>query len=142
MGKWFMSLPPWMQFILILLAILIVWWVFKKSAVAVETATDKIQTAQEQKELEQSGQKPSYSDGVYRDMADKLEAAMTGAGTDTLSVGYVFLQMKNDMDVLKLDKAFGTRKEANLSQWLHGEWSISVTHINAALRERGIKKQF
>lgn len=140
--EWFTGLPYLMQFVIIAAVVLLVIYIHKRSQKILEKAKQQIQHHQEEKELAEVGQKPSYTVGVYRDMADKLEGAMKGLGTDIVSVFEVFGQMKNDLDVLNVEKEFGIRADANLSEWLHGEWQLSVTAINKVLRYRGIRKQF
>ncbi len=97
-----------------------------------------------------SGQTPSYSDTVYVGFADKIETAgMLSAGTDEESIYRVFSQMKNDVDVLKLIRAFGNRRMefslawGSLSAWLDGEMNASeIAKINAILETNGIKYRF
>ncbi|MCF8460476.1 MAG: hypothetical protein K9G46_07110 [Flavobacteriales bacterium] len=73
----------------------------------------------------------SYTEAEYGIMADTLETAMAGAGTDEAAVSHVFNQMQTVDDLKKLIQKFGIRTkgiwpatdEWNLMQWLTSEFS-------------------
>lgn len=69
----------------------------------------------------------TYQPSQYKTYAQTLFTAMDGAGTDWDPIKNVFDDMKNDLDILYLIDAFGTRKgtswfassdETDLASWL------------------------
>lgn len=105
-----------------------------------------------------SGQKPSYPDTSYIQMADKIyEAgcpygAITGClGTDEQAIYDVFNQMNNELDVLLLVRAFGSRTPrgtvaadaVDLGGFLSTELSgDNISQINSTLASKDIKYRF
>ncbi len=73
------------------------------------------------------GQQPSFPDSVYRNLADDLERAMRGAGTNEQLIFTTIGKLKNDVDAIKLNKAFGMRSSWGISyslrEWLEGDLS-------------------
>lgn len=67
----------------------------------------------------------SYPKHKYLEMADALQAAMQGFGTNEIAIYKVFEKMKNPLDLETLITAFGTRKGETLSQWLLGDMQES-----------------
>lgn len=63
----------------------------------------------ETEKLIQSGQKLSYPESNYFVFADQLVSAMQYTGTYFSEIYGVFMKMKNDLDILQLNKAFGKR---------------------------------
>jgi uncharacterized protein YpmB len=94
------------------------------------------------KELQEdieSGGKLTFSESEYRSMADDLEQAMKGIGTDEDTVYSVFYKVATKADVLKLIVEFGVRKGEDLSQWLRKDLSISeIKKVNSILAQKGI----
>jgi len=89
-----------------------------------------------------AGERLSYSESQYKAFADKLYVAMKGVGTDTNAVYSVFNAMNNKADVLKLVTTFGLRDGETLTEWMGGEWRLSVAQINKTLSLKGIDYQF
>ena len=85
----------------------------------------------EVQELESEGVTATYTDREYKSGASKLERAMKGIGNDAQEVADVFFGIKNEVDLRKLQVAFGVREGQNLSTWLENEmvgllgWSSS-----------------
>jgi hypothetical protein len=91
--------------------------------------------------------KPTYDSYDYLKFADKLETAMSGAGTDEDAIFSVFYLMKNDLDIFKLVQSFGTRSSylssGNLDQWINDDLSSEyLTKLNNVLAKKGIKYRF
>ena len=84
----------------------------------------------------------SFSESQYKVFADTLYGAMKGLGTDTNAVYGVFNAMNTKADILKLVSAFGSRDGESLSQWMAGEWKLSISNINKILASKGIDYQF
>lgn len=141
-SDWFSELSPMMKLVVIIVACVIIYLIWNVLKSFLGNLSESAESTGEIAALQVSGQKASYAAGVYNDLADSLENAMAGPGTWVVQVGGVFDQMKNDLDVALLEKAFGIRDGANLSAWLNGEWLISVYDINQGLRAKGITKQF
>jgi hypothetical protein len=97
------------------------------------------------------GQRLSHTATQYFGYADTLYTAMNSdwynpfsAGTDEEGIQDVMRQMKSDLDVFELIKAFGKRDGYTLGEWLADEFSSSDKefYINEPLRRNGVKFQF
>ena len=94
--------------------------------------------------LENKGQKASYLPTQYNIWADYLYECLDGWGTYEEEFASVMYKMKNDIDVLRLNDAFGTRGGKKLSSWIAQEFSApdKAFYINDILRKKGIKFQY
>ncbi len=136
--------------ILAVIALVIIIVLGKRIKAAIKEAAGNIRTnIDTQRQIEATGQTPSYTDSVYKDFADRLEVAMKGGGTDEDSVYDVMRQIKNDADMYKLINAFGTRTGAwswtaeSLSQWILGDFNASGRkQINNILASNGVTYRF
>ena len=115
-----------------------------------KTAGDTITDATKESKDIAKVQKPTYGPTQYQLFADKIYAAgVTWFGTDENAIYGVFNQLYNDLDVLELIKAFGTRRLeftsvfGNLQQFLASEMGAKeITQINTILMAKGIKYRF
>lgn len=92
----------------------------------------------------------SYSPSQYKTFAQNLFVAMDGAGTYSKDVLDVFRKMKNDLDILYLIDAFGTRAgtsffatstPSDLSDWLSSDGMTEA--VNEVLDTKAkISKRF
>lgn len=100
----------------------------------------------------QNGIYATYQDLEYEKMAAGLEKAMSGPGTDESTIFGTFRKLKNDVDFIKLDAAFGIRgfsdnlfgllQDQNMSEWLLDDMSSSdITKLNKQLINQSITKQ-
>lgn len=155
--KQFWSELPQLAKILIIVAViaLIVWLIIK---IGKWSKIAKLKTAfkDDYNAAVAGGQKPSYPDTTYINLSDKIESAGAGfafgLGTDEEAIYDVFKQMKNDLDVLLLSKAFGARTAPDcvfncpdlaLGGWLANEMSgEAIKEINTILQTQGIKSKF
>jgi len=97
------------------------------------------------------GQRLTHTNSQYFGYADTLYTGMNSdwynpfsAGTDEEGIQDVMRQMKTDLDVFELIKAFGKRDGYTLGEWLADEFSSSDKefYINEPLRRNGVKFQF
>ena len=109
--------------------------------------------------LENNGVQPTYADSAYLQFANMLFQAVAGAGTDDKAIFNIFDKIKNDVDYLKLNKAFGVRRygalfekdpipflsrlmplpEYTLTQSLSSELSDSkIEKLNQILKSNGV----
>lgn len=130
-------------------------WLFYDIFIKGKSSEDKRELEQNQ-EIQQNTQEPTYPDSQYYTFADTLESAMENAGTDEESVYRVFRKIKNNKDYLFLQKAFGNRTysgelfggltslvdptEDSLEQWLQKELnSEEIGKVNKILSNNGVK---
>lgn len=119
----------------------------KKSPTAAEKKDVKV--------LEQQGQKATYLDSNYKQFADGLYAARAAnapffwGGTNEDAMYNIFNKMKNDLDIVKLTEAFGSRRlsyslqYANLGGFLKDELDEEELNIiNTGLKSKKINYQF
>jgi len=97
------------------------------------------------------GQRLTHPATQYFIYADALYTAMNSdwynpfsAGTDETSIMEVMADMKSDLDVMELIKAFGKKDGYSLGDWLTDELSSSYKefYVNEPLRRNGVKFQF
>lgn len=134
----------------------LVWAVIAGAGIyAVSRLLKKGQTAAELKDvtkLTQEGIKQTYLDSNYKGFADAIYAARSANklfGTDEDAIYAVFKKMQNDLDIVKLSQAFGTRRlsfsleTGNLGGFLADELdSDELNIINTDLNSKGIKYKF
>ena len=92
-------------------------------------------------------QKPTFSESVYNTLANRLYVAGTSNfGTDEKAIYSVFKLLKNDLDFLLLQKAFGTKRNefslqfSDMGGYLQSELnSEEIDMINKILVSKGIK---
>lgn len=82
----------------------------------------------------------SYSDSEYTSMADKVEEAVSGGGTDEAAIYTVFMRMKTNADVIKLQSAYGVRfKDEDMFDSIRRDMSSDeIAKINKILTQRNI----
>jgi len=99
----------------------------------------------------QTGEKASFNDAEYLEMAQELAAAFDGPGTDEAKVFSVFQKLQNKTDVLKLINAYGYRiegrklfgKELNLADSLKSELTAAeLSKVNNILSSKNINYAF
>ena len=110
-------------------------------------------------DLENKGIQPTYADSAYLQFANMLYQAVAGAVTDYDSIYNILDTIKNDVDYLKLNKAFGVRSygaiferdpfpfvskffpqpDYTLTQALSSEMSDSkIAKLNQILKSNGV----
>ena len=105
--------------------------------------------------LTKAGQKPSLDSFKLAQLANQIHSALDGYGSDESAVYRVFVQVKNDLDVVNLTKAYGIRKlssgkwnpatdfEGTLGQSLTEELDAKeIDALNTILAKKGIKYRF
>lgn len=124
-------------------------------ASAIPSVTESVEKAEQKQSsevasdisiLQKEGQKQTYPNTTYSQLADSLDSAMTAwFGTDEKAVYSVFNKLINDIDFVKLVEAFGYRrmeytlKYGNLSAWLRADFSQSgIDEINKIMKLRGL----
>lgn len=156
----FMMLPPMFQAVIIFTIIYFAYKFYKdKDKRKIEKNKGKALKTDEA-HYKEKGVKRSYDLTNYVSFADKLEEAMYnegGFGTDEVAIYAVFGKMKNDVDIIELEKAFGKREYTGawdmgyltfdgpipLSKWLLRELEDSErAQVNKILAKRKIKKRY
>lgn len=106
-------------------------------------------------DLTKAGKGGSLTPVQYTQLANKLQTAFAGYGTDYNAIFQVIVQIKNEYDILSLRKAYGVRKissgrfnltsdfEGTLDQTITEELSSSdISKINMQLAKQGIRNRF
>lgn len=115
-----------------------------------KTSPEQQEAGQLTQEAAQAGS-ATYPNSQFYAWANVLEEAMFDLGTDEDSIFYVFSQLNNNADFLKLKQAFGTRaysggalpvwfnEDLTLEGWLTQELdSAERQQINSILANKGI----
>lgn len=106
-------------------------------------------------ELMKKGVAPSLDAFKISQIANQLHTAMDGLNTDEPAIYRAFTNVKNDLDVINLNKAYGIRKlssgswnpvgnyEGTLGQSLSEELNPSeIKALNEMLAKKGIKYRY
>lgn len=150
--NWWKGLTSAQKFtVLVIIAVLI--WILRNSIKgAVSGAANAVQNVSESAMLQANGIKASYPDSTYKSMATKLFDAMDGYGTDEDVIFEQFDKLKNDVDFIKLDKAFGVRtasdnlfgmiEPTDMKGWIRDDLSPAlIANLNARLKSNGVTKR-
>jgi len=112
----FNQLPGWAKGVVVVAgtgaALFIGWQIYSAVKGRMAHAGDFAEKADVKDELgslKTKGIKPSFSDSQYSAWANQLFTAMNGYTSDEAAVYRVFVNMKNNADVLKLIDAYGIR---------------------------------
>jgi hypothetical protein len=96
----------------------------------------------EQQALQAQGIELSYNPNEYVGFANKLYNAMDGWGTDEDAILEVYEKLRNDLDFLELEAAFGSKDGYTLQEWLRGDLSdYYFDKINGMLQSQGVTKR-
>lgn len=161
-GKVFSELPPWAKGVVAVVGtgvvVFIGYQIYAKIQDNMKHAGDykeEKDVKDDLKDLANNNVKPSYTDSQYSAWANQLFSAFDGYQSDESVVYRVFVNMKNDADVLKLIKAFGVREissgkgnpqpnfKGTLSGVIADEMDTEeIKELNLILAKRGIKIKF
>ena len=106
--------------------------------------------AKDEKKFQSEGMKASYPDSQYSIFADSLYSAFIyWAGTDEKTIYSIMGKMNNNLDVAKLVKAFGTRRQEftlmnySLGAFITDELGTSeIANINKMFAAKKITYRF
>lgn len=144
---WFNKQSPVVQLVIVIIVLYLLYQLY----LFVSEVTDTLGTQTEIELLQAQGEKPSYSEYQYKQMADRLFRAMDGAGTDENEIIAVFNSLKTTIDFIRVESAFGLRKSSydyfgtpsDLKDWINGDLDTdTINQINNMLNNKGIKKGF
>lgn len=152
-GEFWHSLSPQGKLIVILIILIILFVLRNKIKGSIQAAGKSIQNQSEVAVLQAHGIKATYSEDKYKKLADYLYRSMDGWGTDSEAVYNAFEQLRNDVDFILLDRAFGIRtasdnlfgllEDEDLKGWIREDLSATeVQKLNTILKNRGITKRF
>lgn len=148
MRKWFNSQNLTAQIVVVIVAFIILFYLFRFAKSFVYSVSSHAENSGETAALTSQGMIPSFTQSQYNQFANDLEAAMRGLGTNEPAIYNVFNQMNNDLDIVKLNTAFGIRKNfwgvgSDLQNWLRKDLSNKeMLKLNNILANKGITKQF
>lgn len=149
-GESFNQLPNWAKGVIAVAAVAAIGFLGYNAYNAIKRRNEEKDIRKDEQSLKNDGQKPSFPDSNYKNFAEKIyQAGFVFGGTDENGIYDVFKQMKNDLDVVLLTKAFGTRRvefsfqDANLGGFLSSELdSKEIGKLNSILESNGIKYRF
>lgn len=116
----------------------------RRTVEAIKTRREQKLVDKDEQTFQGKGQKLSYPLSQYTIFADVLYESMEGIGTYKEEVAGVFYKMKNDLDVLQLNRSFGKKDGYSLAEWIAGDFSAEdkAFYINNILAKKGIKFRF
>lgn len=137
------------RFVFMIVAAIVLYMLYKYVKSLLQSASDAATKKGEIDALKAHGQKASYPDSTYESLANQLFKAMDGAGTEEDKIIEVFRKLKNDIDFVKLDAAFGLRagtswfasdETYDLRTWLEDDGQ-DIAALNAQLKKQNITKR-
>lgn len=149
--------PSWAKGIVVVATLgglaYLIYRVAKGGFKSLKDAKEKGQLKSDANDLLSQGVKYSYLVSQYNTFADKIFSALKGASEDEDMIKAVMSSMKNDLDVLALIEAYGTR-DASYWAWETAKYDLVTalnayleadeieTYVNEPLRINNIKYQF
>ncbi len=151
-ANWWGGLTSQQKLVVVLITIAFIWIVRNSIKGAVRGAEGAVQNVSETAVLQANGIQASYTDSQYKAMAEKLFTAMDGPGTYDDDIFSVFDKLNNDIDFIKVDKAFGVREASDnlfgifasedLRGWLKDDLSAEqIVTLNKRLKSNGVSKR-
>ncbi len=149
---WFKMSPIERLIFLIVVAIL-AYLTYRYVKSRLQTASHAAEQKGEIDALKAAGQKANYTDAQYKAMANDLQEAMDGPGTEDDVVFDTFKKLKSDLDFIKLESAFGVREakdnlfgyldDEDLRGWIKGDLNASeIARLNNQLKVQNLTKRF
>lgn len=138
--KWFLKLSLIMKIVVVIVAIVLLVIIYSRLKGFFSTVTTRSELEGKIDKLKSQGEKQNYSDNQYKSWANSLDKAMRGLGTDNDAVMKVFKRMKNELDVININKNFGVRDNENLGEWLYQDGVAAM--VNKQLTTQGINWQY
>ncbi len=147
MKDWFNSLDAKTKGVVVIITIILVIYIISTAKSYMKAFFSRADAAGEKAALAAQGMKATYSKSQYNTFADQLEAAMRGWGTDEETIWMVLRKIKNDIDFINLDQAYGLRESDgrmwDLATWMRGDLSTNeIKKANSILSNNGVTKQF
>lgn len=144
----FQNLPTIVQIIIVLIILVIVYRIVNWIIVKIKTNKLENQIQSEQNAFENSGQKLTFMPSQYSTFSDQLQQAFQYSGTEEGTVIDIISKMKNDLDILELNKAFGKRDiyfwgftySFSLPEAIRDE--MDVKEVNEILQSKNIQYRY
>lgn len=154
--KYYTELPPWAKGVVVVGGIGIAYILGSKIYAALKPKPQEIKNVENDITRLEPQMKPTYGDATYDQYANTIyNAQRTSASNDSGTIMDVALLMKNDLDVAKLIKAYGTRQDyafgfptdsftllsamrKGIESDLFGAFSYRIGKINADWEAKGI----
>lgn len=116
----------------------------RRTVEAIKTRREQQMVDKDEQTFQNKGQKLTYPLSQYLIFADTLYQSMKGSGTYEEEVAGVFYKMRNDLDILQLNRAFGKKDGYSLSEWIADDFSEEdkAYYINNILAKKKIKFRF
>jgi len=133
----------------VVVGLIIVILVGAKIKSLVEAFRENRDNKSEQQVLQAQGVKLTYSKSWYQNKASELFRAMDSIwydpstwGTDEDRIMRIFGALKNNLDFIELESAFGVKDGYDMDAWLRGDLSTYyLDQINKMMTNRGITKR-
>ncbi len=151
--KFWFGLTAQQQLVIAVILIIVIWALWNYLGDKKDVLERRIKNKAEIDVLADQGIKPSYGASQYQSYATDLFNAMDGPGTKMSVITTVFGKMKNDADIIELEKAFGLRLSSysaswwndptDLKDWLRSDISQdTINALNAQLARQSITKRY
>jgi hypothetical protein len=110
--NYYKDLPPWAKGVVVVGSLGIAYIIGSKIYASLKPKPQDVVNVQNDIEKLETKMQPSYGDASYDQYANTIyNAQRTSAGNDSGAILDVAKLMKNDLDVAKLVKAYGTRQD-------------------------------
>lgn len=148
----FKKLPIWGQIAVLLIAVFIVYKLFKKVTTPAPPPPSPQPAGDDLQKLEKRGIQQSFPNSQYSVFSEKLQVAFNYLNTDEDAIYSVFNSLKNEADLLKLIQTFGTREievlpfitqDETLTEAIQSQMDADeIAKVNGILAKKGINFNF
>jgi hypothetical protein len=157
--NYYKDLPPWAKGVVVVGGLGMVYIIGSKIYAATKPKPQDIVNVENDIDKLEIKMQPSYGDASYDQYANTIyNAQRTSMGNDSGAILDVAKLMKNDLDVAKLVKAYGTRQDyafgfptekyglfgamrKGIESDLYGAYSYRIGKVNADWASKGITYQ-
>lgn len=148
-SNWFKTASPMVQVVIVVVAIVVVWYLFHRVKGFMKATKNNAENQGQLTVLESKGITATFNSSEYEQMASQLYEAMKSTwylpgswGTNENAIYSIFGRLKNEVDFLKLQSAFGIKGGYGLIYWLQDELDdTEKSELNQLLASKGITKR-
>tara|TARA_R110002096_G_scaffold427999_1_gene639140 strand:- start:2877 stop:3317 length:441 start_codon:yes stop_codon:yes gene_type:complete len=137
------NLPQIVKLILAVVILILIYTMVKRTSTWLKMKNSQFQINQEQAVFEAQGQALTYAPSQYSTYAQILDSSRGYFNDDEDSIYNVFRSMKNDLDVLQLEKSYRADFGATITDFLNSVFNrTEINDVNAILAVNNIKRKY
>ena len=139
----FKKLNPYVKLIIGVVALIIIYTAIIRFSAWYKIKSSQFELNQEQSVYQNQGQLLSYPPTQYQTYADTLASSTHWYNDDEQSIYTVFKKMRNDLDILELEKKYRVSYGRTISEFLSAVFNrTEINEVNAILRSNQIVRNY